>query len=159
MAEGSLKEALVAKVESFFAEEDWGYSFDERINGFKAGISLRSKLRQTDMYIICKDDALRFSFTISVGTDEENEIPVMEFITRANYGLNYGGFQMNLDRNYIEYTLYLPCEDVPSNTMIGRTIFTGINMLNHYGNELLAVMFGMKSAQDAIEEVENKGRG
>lgn len=154
MADVSLKALLVEKVENYFNENDWNYEYDERYSVFKAGVTLRCKLKSTRMVIICKDNGITAQMPLSIGTDDENEIQVMEFVTRANYGLTYGGFQMNLDDNRIDYTLFLPCEDVPTGAAIERLIGTGIYMLNRYGNELLAVIFGMKSAKDAIDAVE-----
>ena len=159
MMGNNLREMLVTKMESFFTENDWrSYEFDERYSVFKAGISLSSKLRSTRMYVICKENGISFSFDVNIGTDDECEVQVMEFVTRANNGLTFGSFQMDLDKNNIQYVLFIPCDDVPSNGLIDRTIGTGVSMLNRYGNELLAVMFGMKNAKDAIEEVERKMR-
>ena len=158
MEEVSLKELLVEKVENYFNEQNWNYEYDERYSLFRAGVSLRCKLKSTRMIILCKDRGIKVQFPISIGTDDENEIQVMEFVTRANYGLTNGGFQMDLDNNCIEYSLYLPCEDVPTVTAIDRTVMLGLYMLERYGDELLAVMFGMKNAKDAVEAAERKGR-
>lgn len=159
MEETNLKQLLVERVESYFQENDWNnYEFDEGNSVFRAGITLKCKLKSTRMIIIVKERGIVVQLPISIGTDDENEIQVMEFVTRANYGLTNGSFQMNLDRNHIEYTLYLPCEDVPTGEAIHRTIMTGVFMLDRYGDELLAVMFGMKNAKDAIEAAESRGR-
>jgi hypothetical protein len=159
MAEVSLKAQLVEKVENYFNENGWNsYEYDERYYAFRAGVSLKCKLKSTRMTVFCRDAGIVFQFPISIGTDDENEIQTMEFITRANYGLTNGGFQMDLDNNHIEYTVFVPCEDEPSMNAISAAIRTGLWMLERYGDELLAVMFGMKNAKDAIEAAERKGR-
>jgi hypothetical protein len=159
MAEVSLKAQLVEKVENYFNENGWNsYEYDERYYAFRAGVTLKCKLKGTRMVVHCVDKGILFKFPVSIGTDDENEIQTMEFITRANYGLTNGGFQMDLDNNHIEYTVFLPCEDEPSMTAISTSIQTGLYMLTNYGDELLAVMFGMKNAKDAIEAAERKGR-
>lgn len=157
MADTNLKAMLAEKVENYFNENGWNnYEFDERYSLFRAGVTLRCKLKSTRMIIICKDAGISVQFPIIIGTDDENEIQIMEFVTRANYGLTNGGFQMDLDKNHIEYTMFLPCEDVPTVAAIDRTIMTGLYMLERYGDELLAVMFGMKNAKDAVEAAERK---
>ncbi len=159
MAENSLRTLLIEKVENYFNDNDWNnYEYDDQYSIFRAGINLRCKLKSTRMMIVCLDGGLLFHFPISIGTDDENEIQVMEFVTRANCGINFGGFQMNVDNNSIDYTMYIPCEEIPNYNLIDRAISTGIHMLNVYGDEMLAVMFGMKSAKDAIEAAEAKTR-
>jgi hypothetical protein len=61
---------------------------------------------------------------------------------------------MNLDNNSIEYTVFVPCEDEPTMAAINTALRTGLSMLERYGDELLAVMFGMKNAKDAVEAAE-----
>ncbi len=151
----SIRPLLVEKVENYFNENDWhGVDFDERYSVFQAGVSLHCKLKSTKIRVFCRDNGIKVQLPISIGTDDENEVQVMEFITRANYGLNYGGFQMDLDDNDIYYVMFLPCEDVPTTAAIHTTLMTGLAMLDRYGDELLAVMFGMKNAKDAVAAAE-----
>lgn len=160
MAENNLKEMLVAKMENFFVENDWkSYEYNEGYSTFEAGVTLKCKLKSTRMYVSCRDNGLSFRFAVNIGTDDSCETQAMEFVTRANNGLTFGGFQMDLERKTIEYVTFIPCDDVPSNGMIDYAIFIGISMWNRYGDELLAVIFGMKNAKDAIEEAERKMRG
>lgn len=154
-----LTQELVKKVESYFVDNNWNYEYNDRYCVFEAGVSLKCKLKNTRMILSCSEGGISITFTVNIGTDDENELQVMEFITRANYGLNNGGFQMDLDGNRIQYHLYLLCTDVPENSAIDRSIFTGMAMLERYGNELLAVMFGMKNAKDAIVAAEKSARG
>lgn len=157
MEETSLKDLLVQKVENYFNDNEWNhYDFDEQYSMFRAGINLRCKLKETKMRIYCREGGLVFYFPVSIGTDEESIVQVMEFITRANNGTIFGGFQLDIERNELNYCIYIPCEENTTYAMIDRAIRHGLYMLNEYGNELLAVMFGMKSAKDAVEEVESK---
>lgn len=160
MEETSLKELLVQKVENYFNDNEWNhYEYDEQYSVFRAGITLKCKLKRTNMNIICREGGLLFQFPVSIGTDDENESQVMEFIIRANNGTLLGGFQQDLDRNEINYSIYIPCEEVTNYKMIDRAISHGLYMLNEYGDELLAVMFGMKSAKEAIEAAEARSNG
>ncbi len=156
MAEAGLRELLVEKVENFFNEDSWNYEYDEKYSVFTAGITLKSKLKNTKMMVVCKNNGITFRFPLSIGTDEESELQVMEYITRANCGLNYGCFWMNLDENRVEFVTFLPCEDVPTFNAIKQAIMLGLYMLDRYGDELLAVIFGMKNAKDAVEAAERR---
>lgn len=158
MEKTNLKQGLIEKVESYFNENDYRYEYDETYSFFRAGIGLNCKLKSTRMLIRCLDTGISYRFPVSINTDDENEIQVMEFVTRANCGLINGSFRMDLDDNTIEYYIFLPCEDVPSFDAIERSIMLGVYMLSQYGDELLTVMFGMKNAKDAVEAVESKAK-
>lgn len=159
MEETGLKELLIQKVENYFNDNDWShYEFDEQYSMFRAKINLRCKLKKTEMFVYCRTGGMLFRFTIGIGTDEENKLQVMEFVTRVNSGAVLGSFQMDIDENNILYSIYIPCEENTSYSMIERAITHGLFMLDEYGDELLAVMFGMKSAKDAIETVESRAR-
>ncbi len=162
MANGQMKEQLITKMENFFSDDSWkSYEYDERYSVFQAGINLPDtcKLKNTNMYAECRENGLFFRFTINIGTDDNCEREVMEYITRVNNTLVYGAFQMDVDRNNVEYAMFLPCEDVPSNDLIDATIITALSTMNRYGNELLAVIFGMMTAKEAFETVQERLRG
>lgn len=157
MEEIGLKELLIQKVENYFNDEEWNhYEFDEQYSVFKANITLKCKLKNTEMFVQCLPTGLLFQFSVCIGTDEENELQVMEFVTRANNGAVLGCFQMDMDNHNLFYAIYIPCEENTSYSMIDHAITQGVYMMNTYGDELLAVMFGMKSARDAIETVESR---
>lgn len=151
----SLKDLLIQKVDNYFNDNEWNhYEFDDQYSLYRAGINLRCKLKDTKMHIYCREGGLMFHFPVNIGTDDENAVQVMEFITRVNNSIALGCFQLDLDRHELNFTIYIPCEENTTYAMIDRAIRHGLYMLNEYGNELLAVMFGMKNAKDAVAEVE-----
>lgn len=156
MEKGMLQQELVKKVESCFINNDWSYSYDERYCMFETGFNLQCKLKNAKLTIRCYDNGISVTTYLSIGSDEENQLQTMEFITRANYGLRVGNFQMDLDSNDIVYKAYHICTDVPEESVITQMIGTCNAMLDRYGNELLAVMFGLKNAKDAIAAVEQQ---
>lgn len=158
MAEINLKQGLIEKVESNLNKLNCTYDFDETYSVFSTELPLMCKLKNTHMLIICRDDGVSFRFSVSMNTDDENVIQVMEYVTRVNDTLLDGGFRMDLDRNTIEYSIFLPCEDVPTHNAIERNMSIGLKVLHKYGDELLAVMFGMKNAKDAVEAAEEKSK-
>ena len=69
-----------------------------------------------------------------------------------------GCFEMNLDRKTINFKAVLPCEDVPTYETLTTFFAVGPQALNTFGDGLLEVMFGMKSAKDAFDEARAKMR-
>ncbi len=87
--------------------------------------------------------------------DEEDRVNVMEYITRANYGLRLGNFEMDLRDGEVRYKTYLELQsDTPPMKVVDLNIAMSYVMLEKYGNGLLKVMFGAASPADAIKEAE-----
>ena len=153
-AEENLKEKLVKQLKSYLDGNQWKYEYDKDRSAFKMTFSLKSKLKDTGVYVLCKNVGITFLFNIGVKPDEKSARETMEFLTRANYGLVNGAFEMDLSDNEIRYRVFLPCDDVPSADLIDTQFDVGLAMLQRYGDELLAVIFGMKKAAEAVAAAE-----
>lgn len=156
MPETNLKQMLIEKVRSYLDEKGWAYEYDEAHSFFRAKLNVKCKFGTTNSMILCKDDGIAFIYPINMVIDSNDAIRVMEFITRVNYGYERGHFQLELDYNHIDYCTFLPCDDVPTYDLIHFTLVVGLKRLEMYGDELLAVMLGMKNVRDAIEAANNK---
>jgi hypothetical protein len=80
---------------------------------------------------------------------------VAEYITRANYGLRIGNFEMDYGDGEVRYKSSLDFEDEDlTPNLIRRAIYPAVHTLDFYLPGLLAVMYGNKTPQDAIATVE-----
>lgn len=157
MEDTNLKQMLVEKVENYLNNNDHRYEYDETHSVFRTGgFALKCKLQMSQVMIACRDDGIMFLSSVNTRTDDDTEIQVMEFLTRANYDFLRGRFRMNLDMKTIEFYVFLPCEDVPSYEAIEESFLYGLGAVNQYGDELLAVVHGMKSAKDAYDALNLK---
>ncbi len=80
---------------------------------------------------------------------------VAEYITRANFGLRIGNFEMDYKDGEVRYKSSLDFEDeelTPS--LIKHAIYPAVHTMDFYLPGLLAVMYGNKTPQEAINEVE-----
>lgn len=78
-----------------------------------------------------------------------------EYLTRANYGLRDGNFELDFSDGEIRYKVFHSSIDgVPSKELIKNAVYIGLWMLERYGNGLLSVMFGIQTPAEAIEESE-----
>ena len=65
MEETGLKELLIQKVENYFNDNNWNhYEFDEQYSVFKANITLKCKLKNTEMFVQCLPTGLLFQFSV-----------------------------------------------------------------------------------------------
>jgi hypothetical protein len=81
---------------------------------------------------------------------------VAEYITRANYGLRIGNFEMDYDDGEVRYksSLDFEGEELTPN-LIKRAIYPAVHTLDFYLPGLLNVMYGNKTPQEAIAEAES----
>jgi hypothetical protein len=121
------------------------------------GLPLTCKLKEFNCLIGTTDYYCTINAYVSLSADEDSRAPVAEYITRANYGLRAGKFEMDFDDGEILFSLSIDCEDRSSlsEDMVMSTLLgTPYRMLNKYGDGLVAVMYGFKTPADAIEEAE-----
>jgi hypothetical protein len=79
----------------------------------------------------------------------------IEFITRANYGLRIGNFEFDYSDGEIRYKSSLDFEKVElTPQMIKNMIYPAVSTMDRYLPGLMSVMFGGKSAEEAIAEIE-----
>jgi hypothetical protein len=86
---------------------------------------------------------------------EEARPVVAEYLTRANYGLRIGNFEMDYADGEVRYKSSIDFEgETLSDNLIRNTIYPAIQTMDHYLPGLMAVMYGGKTPLDAITEIE-----
>ncbi len=80
-----------------------------------------------------------------------------EFLTRANYGLRIGNFELDFGDGEVRYKSALDFEgETLTPTWIKNAIYPAVNTLDRYMPGLMAVAFGNTPPAQAIEEIEGK---
>lgn len=72
-------------------------------------------------------------------------------ITRANYGLKLGKFELDMNDGELRYQVALPFDgDLPSDKVLDRVVYTGLQAMNRYMPAFLSVIYGNESVKDAV---------
>jgi len=80
---------------------------------------------------------------------------VAEFLTRANYGLRIGNFEMDFRDGEVRYKSALDFEgNVLTPSLIRNAIYPAVQTMDRYLPGLMAVMYGGQAPVDAIAEIE-----
>ena len=80
---------------------------------------------------------------------------VAEFLTRANYGLTIGNFEMNLDDGTVFFNTRVPLkEDAPTVSLIRELAYCNLSLMDRYLPGLLEVAFGNADPKKAIEKID-----
>ncbi len=148
---------IQAAVEDFFERDDWHYEPMTENGVFRLGITLKSKFKNARIYMNILNNGIVCLTVPPMGADENNMTQVNEFITRANYGLNHGNFELDFRDGEIRYKTSLICgKEIPTFEQIKELLYINIMMIERYGNGLAEVMFGMSTPEEAIRKIDEQ---
>ena len=103
------------------------------------------------------EDAQQFIFysiaPVSVPEDKRRE--VAEFITRANYGMRIGNFEMDFSDGELRYKSSIDVEDdCLSSPLVKHMVYPNVLMMDKYLPGIMGILYGNKTAQQTIAEIE-----
>lgn len=147
-------------VNDFLTEDKWNYFFDEGKGVFKFGLRMGGNLHNIDYRVaVHKGDYVVYAFS-PIGIDEHDKSmlhDMAEFITRANYGMTCGNFEMDMRDGEIRFKCYVSCEGnaVPTKEIIRESIYIPARMYDRYAPGILGIVFQEKDPETMIAECEN----
>ena len=137
----------------------WHYTVDDEKNLIRTKVGLKGKLKHCDMAIQLRDKCFLVYAMVNVRADEACRAQVSEYLHRANFGLRWGNFEIDMRDGEIRYKVLVDCGDeqdcMPSESMIRRSIYFPASMLDKYGDGLLAVMYGIETPEVAANRIKN----
>jgi hypothetical protein len=162
-------------------EEDTNYEAPEDLNGWRAFATLSEFLHDDGWhpqqlgdktifrvyfsgdhgdvrcYAQIRVDLEQFLFyaVAPVKAPEEVRLAVAEYITRANFGLRIGNFELDCANGEVRYKSSLDFEtETLTPKLIKNAIYPAVHTMDFYLPGLLTVMYGNKTPEEAIEETE-----
>jgi hypothetical protein len=111
---------------------------------FPCFIQVRADLEQLLIYAVCP-----------VRIPEESRSRVAEFITRANYGMRIGNFELDYDDGEVRYKTSVDFEgEVLAVGWLRGLLYPAVQTLDTYLPGLLAVAHGEREPLEAVKLVE-----
>jgi hypothetical protein len=110
-------------------------------------------------YAQIRVDLEQFIFYViaPVKAPERTRPLVAEYITRANYGLRIGNFEMDYSDGEIRYKSSIDFEkERLTPNLIKNTIYPAVHTMDFYLPGLLGVMYGDRDPAGAIQELEGR---
>lgn len=146
---------LLDTVAAFFDQENWPYGRIAQKSALKFAFSgeqgrwngyakTDESHRQVIFYSFCPLQA-----------PAERRLAVAEFLTRANYGLIIGNFELDFSDGEIRYKTSLDVEaDRLTPALVKQLVYANMFTFDKYLPGILAVMEGVSSPEDAIAIME-----
>jgi hypothetical protein len=96
-----------------------------------------------------------FYSVCQVNAPEDKRMAVAEFLTRANYGLLIGNFELDFNDGEIRYKTSIDVEgDRPSPALVQQLVYANVLTMDRYLPGIMTVIYGSASPAEAIAEIE-----
>jgi len=147
-------EPLFATVQQFLEADNWPHS---QVNEYTFSTGFQGENGQFACYAQVRETESQFVFysvcSIKISPDRRTE--VAEYLTRANYGMILGNFEMDFNDGEVRYKTSIDTEhDTLSYTLVKNVVYPNVMMMDKYLPGIMQVTYGGKSAAEAIEAIE-----
>lgn len=143
---------------AYLDELEFNYSYDSDENKFYYSVSIDSNLRNSDVVITVKSDGFTVYAYSPIGPDpkkQEQLQAVAEYLSRANYGMYVGNFEMDFNDGEVRYKASMRCFDnIPSADEVSVLVDIPVLMMERYGNGLASVAMMGADPAEMIDEAE-----
>ena len=147
--------ALIDVVEEYLIEIGWKFEKDEDNDVIKTGVNAKNASFRLIIYSVEAKDLLTVYVAQDNNVPENKRLLLAEFITRANYGLNLGNFDMDMDDGELGYKVSADLEGGTLSTdMVGNMVGAGVSTMDQYYPGLMAVLFSNATPEEAIIQIE-----
>jgi hypothetical protein len=139
----------------FLETDGWKPRRLEGKNAFSMGFS--GKNGDFRCYAVVRVDLEEFLFYVvaPVRVPDAVRPAVAEFITRANYGMRIGNFELDYSDGEVRFKSSFNFEnEVLTEETIRNTLYPAVHTIDRYLPGLLRVSFGGATPVEAIEEIE-----
>lgn len=141
----------------FFQENDWNFMEIVPEKVLKMGISGNSG--EFTCYAIADEELQIFTFVTHcpIKVPDNQRLPVAEFLTRANYGIKVGHFEMDFEDGQIGYkTSIFVKGDRLTAALVENLVDINVFTIDDYFPGIMQVMYGGVSPEIAIKAVEEE---
>lgn len=150
--------AIAQAIDGFLTEDEWKYDFDRDRGVFRFGVSIEGRMKQVRYTIGVSSDSFVVYASYPLGGDPEDKdlmARLCEFITRANYGMKWGCFEMDWDDGEIRFKVFVDCEGIlPSREIIMNSVVSPGMICNRYADGFIDVIFREADAEKAVAKCE-----
>jgi len=141
----------------FFEDDDWPFEQISDLPALRTGFS--GENGRWTCYAHAREEVHQFVFysVLPVNAPSDKLEAVAEFITRANYGMIVGNFELNFEDGEVRYKTSIDVGDADlSLVLIKQLVYPNVATMDHYIPGLMAVIYTDTSPADAIAKVEGQ---
>lgn len=146
---------IMEQMQKFFDVDEWhvtpmddrpvlAMGFSGKNGNFQCFAQAREEQQQTVFYSVC-----------SINAPDTRRAATAEFITRANYGLIIGNFELDYDDGEVRFKTSIDVEgDSLSENLMRHIVYANVLTMDRYLPGLMKVFYGNDEPEDVIREIE-----
>ena len=142
-------------VQQFFTEDEWPFS-DIGDNVLRT--NFQGESGQWACFAQTREEQNQFVFysVCPLTVPEDKRAVMADFLTRANYGMILGNFEMDFDDGEVRYKTSIDSNgDDLTPTFIRPLIYANVLMMDKYLPGVMAVTYGNIGPVEAIADIES----
>ena len=90
-----------------------------------------------------------------INVPDDKRSPIAEFITRANYGIKIGNFELDFNDGEVRYKTSIDVEnDDLTPALISNHVYANIWTMDRYLPGIMSVVYSDEAPVDAIQKIE-----
>jgi hypothetical protein len=147
------KKSLFERVAGYLDANDWRHDADTEKGYFSMGCRIKEASVRVIIDVYESDDwrrLLTFS-TYPIMVPEHRRSAVVEALTRINYQLVYGSFEMDLADGEVRFRTVVEAEKELDDAMIDRVLNANLSAADRYFAALMTVTYGNASPATVID--------
>ncbi len=151
MPEGQIFNVMIA----FFEEDDWSFQWMEGLPVLSMGFTGRSG--KWMCYAQAREQQEQFVFysVCPLNAPRERMTAIAEFVTRANYGMIIGNFEVDYADGEIRYKTSIDVEgDRLTSPLVKQMVYANVLIMDRYLPGLMSVIYGNASPIEEIDKIE-----
>ena len=147
--------AIYDVMETFFKTDDWPATKLE--NQPAMSMNFQGQNGRWSCYARVEEEKqiILFYSYCPVKAPEDKRPILADFLTRANYGLYIGNFEMDYNDGEVRFKTSLDVEgDELSDALMKRIVYDNVGVMDKYLPGVMSVIYGGASPTEAIAKVE-----
>ncbi|MCL6560792.1 MAG: YbjN domain-containing protein [Firmicutes bacterium] len=155
---GAGDQPIIDVVVEFFKNDGWHFSQVGEEPLLRLDVS--GEHGEWTCFAQAREEKKQFIFysVCPVPVPEDKRVAVAEFLTRANYGLVIGNFEMNFQNGNVEFRTSIDVEgDRLSPALVRNLVYANIATMGRYLPGIMALIHYDLSPSEAIARVEGQG--
>jgi len=149
------KQQIFNVLVEFFEEDGWDFQW---VSGLSVlSLAYSGSNGRWMCYAQARETQHQFVFysVLPVNASQEQHSRIAEFITRANYGMIMGNFEMDYMTGEIRYKTSIDIEGAElSMPLIRQIVYSNLVITDHYLPGVMRVLYSDVSPADALETLE-----
>ena len=149
--------SLYEQVRVFFEEDDWGYVEGPNDNVLRYGFSGQNAKFQGIAKVDDERRHILFLCYLPTHVPENKRTAAAEYVTRANYGLLNGNFELDFSDGEVRFKVSVLIEDSRLTFEQFKTaVYTCVLTMDRYCAGLMEVIYADKNPAECIAAIEGK---